>query len=755
MLSSLSSSRRCFTHATSYLARHLTTARRCFISAVLKSDVLLFPPPYRMDGDIAANGRRALLDDDGSTDAYSTEPSTVASPLSYDHNRRHGELHSKSDTSQTTVSLATASPHAVSVPLTPATLNNVVLLAAFMAALGGFLFGYDVGVISGALLQLSEEFELSDVQKELVVSIMLVGAIAASVVGGYIVDYVGRRDAIVGNAVVFVVGAIVLATARSYSVLLFGRFLVGFGVSLSAVAEVIYISEIAPPATRGLLVSLNEMGITVGILVAYGINYALIATPGGWRWMFGLSAIPAVVQGVGMLFLPKSPRWLVLREQPYAAQRAMRRVRGPAPSDAELDVEVRRLERSLQEQHAIRLSQLLTDPVLRRCLLVACGLTVLQQFTGQPNVLYYGSTLFKAAGFESDREATLANMVIGAAKVVATGVALLKVDKLGRRPLLLVGVTVMVASLLVLASVTHAYPPVEVRVNSTDSDKNETAGEAGRRREHDTRLVWDSNWVDEADVVVVLDEKNKKRTAVLMFSAWAGPAAGGAMAREMGAGYAAFEVQSKFTSNRNFNNTLRLPTSATGNNRSEGNVGGLRHARDSALHHALGSTARTGSVAHDHNGITSANNAVDDANNAADASIVAADANNVAIANSADANNVADASIAAGNANNVADASNGIANANNAVSRQRRRVHPPVEPETKLVFQNSAVKWTSMVCMVCFVVAYAFSFGPVTWLILSELFPDDIRGRAVSLATIFNWGGNLVVSLTFLSLLGT
>lgn len=586
-----------------------------------------------MEGDIASFGREALLQEDDTLESLDT----FNVPFGAESDTPHATLPLSSSNSHTWRS---ASPELEDDDLPPSAaalaqtgggaaqsskLNRTVMLAALMAALGGFLFGYDVGVISGALLQLEEDFGLSDVQKELVVSIMLVGAIAASLVGGYIVDFFGRRDAIVGNAVFFITGAIVLATAKSYGVLLFGRLLVGFGVSLSAIAEVIYISEIAPPAVRGLLVSLNEMGITVGILVAYGINYGLITTPGGWRWMFGLSAIPAAIQGVGMLLLPKSPRWLVLKERPYDAQRAMRKVRGGDTSDAELKEELSRMERTLQEQHSIRLSQLLTDPVLRRCLMIACALTLLQQFTGQPNVLYYGSTLFKAAGFETDREATLANMVIGAAKVLATGVALVKVDKLGRRALLLIGVTIMVASLVVLAGVTHAYPPIEIVINATVDASNDGGG--GRRSL--SPAAWGGSYAAAAGRL--LPWPNCERSDGVQ-----GP-----------------------------ESCLRVLPPNTGNG-----------------------TGRD------------------------------------------------------------------LASLSQPVRRSRRRVHPHPAPTTALVFENGAVKWTSMVCMVIFVVAYAFSFGPVTWLVLSELFPDDIRGRAVSLATTFNWGGNLVVSLTFLSLLG-
>jgi MFS family permease len=199
--------------------------------------------------------------------------------------------------------------------------------AAFFAALGGILFGYDIGIISGALLQLEDEFGLSNFQKELVVSLMLLGAIAGSVLGGYIIDYFGRRRAIIGNAGLFVMGAVGLCAAPDLTTLLIARVVVGFAVALSAIAECVYISEIAPAAHRGALVSLNELGITVGIFLSYMINYALITTPHGWRWMFGLSMIPAVLQGIGMVFMPASPRWLLLRGYVAEAEASLRKFR--------------------------------------------------------------------------------------------------------------------------------------------------------------------------------------------------------------------------------------------------------------------------------------------------------------------------------------------------------------------------------------------------------------------------------------------
>lgn len=182
---------------------------------------------------------------------------------------------------------------------------GLVYLASCTAAVGGLLFGYDMGIISGAKGPMGEDLGLTCSQVGGVVALLPVGAFVASVVGGAAVDKYGRRLTIVLNAILFTVGALLVASTSSYSLILLGRFVLGFAVSLSAIAECIYISEISTPEKRGMMVGLNELGITVGILVAFLSNYIFATTQGGWRIMFGLSAAVAVGQGIAMMFLPK------------------------------------------------------------------------------------------------------------------------------------------------------------------------------------------------------------------------------------------------------------------------------------------------------------------------------------------------------------------------------------------------------------------------------------------------------------------
>ena len=203
----------------------------------------------------------------------------------------------------------------------------IVYVAAVTAAIGGLLFGYDMGVISGAKAPMQRDMGLSCSRIELVVAFLPVGAFVASVVGGTAVDKYGRRLTIVVNAFLFTGGALVLATSTTFGFLLAGRFVLGFAVALSAIAECIYISEIAPPEKRGMLVSLNELGITVGILLAYLVNYTFAAVDGGWRIMFGLSSVIAVVQGGVMSLMPRTPRFLMIKKKEEKAEKTLRDLR--------------------------------------------------------------------------------------------------------------------------------------------------------------------------------------------------------------------------------------------------------------------------------------------------------------------------------------------------------------------------------------------------------------------------------------------
>src|SRR5580700_2412458 len=217
-----------------------------------------------------------------------------------------------------------------------------VYLAASFAGLGGLLFGYDTGVISGAVLFFKNDFTLSTFALEVIVSGVLAGAAVGALAGGRLADLFGRRRMLILTAVIFGAGAILCAIAMSPAMLIAGRIIVGLGIGLSSGTVPVYISEVSPPEARGWQVSLFQLAITIGILLAYVVDYAF-AKVQGWRLMFGLAIIPAVIFGLGMLFLPESPRWLAMKGNRAAARAVLARIRGTS----NIEVEIKEIEQTL------------------------------------------------------------------------------------------------------------------------------------------------------------------------------------------------------------------------------------------------------------------------------------------------------------------------------------------------------------------------------------------------------------------------
>ena len=320
--------------------------------------------------------------------------------------------------------------------------RRFVYVAAVFAGLGGLLFGYDTGVISGAELFLKNDFTLSSFALEVIVSGVLAGAATGALAGGRLADLFGRRRLLIVTAAIFAVGAIVCAAATSLGMLIFGRIVVGLGIGLSSGTVPVYISEVSPPETRGWQVSLFQLSITVGILLAYLVDYAFAAIE-GWRWMFGLALVPAAIFAVGMLFLPESPRWMAKRGRPDAARSILLRIR----EASEVDAEMREIEESLAhaEEHG-GLSDLL-HASLRPALIVGIGLAIFQQVTGINTVIYYAPMIIQSAGIPSASGSILATAGIGVVNVLMTIIAMWLIDRMGRRPLLLTGIAGMIISL--------------------------------------------------------------------------------------------------------------------------------------------------------------------------------------------------------------------------------------------------------------------------------------------------------------------
>ncbi|GAB3667227.1 sugar porter family MFS transporter [Halopiger thermotolerans] len=331
--------------------------------------------------------------------------------------------------------------------------NPFVYVVAALAALNGLLFGFDTGVISGAMLYIRETFELtailgvsmnSSLVEGVIVSGAMVGAIIGAAFGGRLADRLGRRRLILVGAVIFFVGSLIMAIAPTVEILILGRIIDGIGVGFASVVGPLYISEISPPKIRGSLVSLNQLTVTTGILVAYLVNYAFSAG-GDWRWMLGLGMLPAAVLFVGMLFMPASPRWLYEQGREADAREVLARTR----VEHQIDDELREIKETIHTESG-SLRDLL-QPWVRPMLIVGIGLAVFQQVTGINTVMYYAPTILESTGFE-DTASILATVGIGVVNVALTVVAVLLIDRTGRRPLLLTGLGGMTVTLGVLGA---------------------------------------------------------------------------------------------------------------------------------------------------------------------------------------------------------------------------------------------------------------------------------------------------------------
>jgi len=328
--------------------------------------------------------------------------------------------------------------------------NRFVHTAALFAALGGLLFGYDTGVISGALIFIKRDFDLTTMAEEIVVSGVLLGATIGAIMGGRLVDRFGRRRVLLVTAAIFGIGAVTSALAQSPLILIGSRIVLGVAIGLASTNVPVYLSEVSPPQARGWIVSLFQLAVTAGILAAYVVDYAL-AGIGGWRWMLGLAVAPALVFGTGMFFLPETPRWLMRSGQHEIARRVLLRIR----DSADVDLEITEIQTSLAEQTQRGTWSDLLHQHIRPALIVGLGLAVFQQITGINTVIYYAPKILQSAGFTSASGAILATAGVGVVNFAMTIVAMFLVDRAGRRPLLLVGVAGMTVTLAALALSFH------------------------------------------------------------------------------------------------------------------------------------------------------------------------------------------------------------------------------------------------------------------------------------------------------------
>ncbi|MFH1310075.1 MAG: sugar porter family MFS transporter [Candidatus Omnitrophota bacterium] len=318
-----------------------------------------------------------------------------------------------------------------------------VCVIAAVAAFAGLLFGYDTGVISGAILFIKDQFALSPTVEEAVVSAVLLGAVIGAASSGQLSDKFGRRRVLIVTAIIFALGSIGTAMAPSVAILIAGRIVIGVAIGVASFTAPLYISEVSPAHIRGALVSLNQLAITCGIVFSYVVDYSLAGNE-SWRWMFGIGVLPAIVLGVGMLFLPESPRWLMSRNLGEIAKKVLAKVRGRK----DVQEEINEIKETLGEESGGWKE--LWEPWLRLPLFIGLILGLFQQITGINVVIYYAPTIFEFAGFNSAAVAILATAGVGIVNVAMTIVAVKLVDRVGRRPLLAIGLIGMTISLTVL-----------------------------------------------------------------------------------------------------------------------------------------------------------------------------------------------------------------------------------------------------------------------------------------------------------------
>ncbi|XP_069019220.1 solute carrier family 2 member 13b [Embiotoca jacksoni] len=329
-----------------------------------------------------------------------------------------------------------------------------VYVLAFFSALGGFLFGYDTGVVSGAMLLLKREMNLSTMWQELLVSSTVGAAMLSALSGGVLNGRLGRRICILLSSFIFSVGGVILSVAPGKEVLLVGRVTVGLGIGIASMTVPVYIAEVSPPHMRGQLVTVNSLFITGGQFIASVIDGAFsYRGHDGWRYMLGLSIVPAALQFFGFIFLPESPRWLLQKGRSQEALDVLSQIRGGRSVGEEYDS----IRASMEEEEkqagggGLVIVRILSHGPTRRALIVGCGLQMFQQLSGINTVMYYSATILQMGGVRDDKQAIWLAAATSATNFVFTLVGVLLVERVGRRKLTLGSLLGTSLSLAVLA----------------------------------------------------------------------------------------------------------------------------------------------------------------------------------------------------------------------------------------------------------------------------------------------------------------
>ncbi|HEX7325219.1 MAG TPA: sugar porter family MFS transporter, partial [Rhodanobacteraceae bacterium] len=318
-----------------------------------------------------------------------------------------------------------------------------------LAALAGLMFGLDIGVISGATQFIQRDFRISDHTIELIVSSMMLGAAIGAFVAGFLSASLGRKRSLIIAAVLFVIGALLSAFASSPETLIGARIVLGFAIGIATFTAPLYLAEISSERSRGAMVSTYQLMITIGILIAF-LSDTAFSYSGNWRWMLGVIAIPGALFLIGVVTLPESPRWLVMRGYHERAVAVLTKLRGTA---ATVSSEVSDIEEQLKTpQHG--LSLFFRNANFRRSVYLGILLQVIQQFTGMNVVMYYAPIIFKDMGYATEQQMWFTALV-GLINVLATFIAISLVDRWGRKPILYTGFAVMAIGLGVVGTMMH------------------------------------------------------------------------------------------------------------------------------------------------------------------------------------------------------------------------------------------------------------------------------------------------------------
>ncbi|GAA2024433.1 sugar porter family MFS transporter [Catenulispora yoronensis] len=321
-----------------------------------------------------------------------------------------------------------------------------IWLWAGLIAVGGFLFGFDTGVVSGALLYITKDFDLSSSQQGSVVSVLLIGAMIGALVAGRICDQLGRKKAVAFFGLVFALGTLVAVVSHNYGTLLVARFILGLAVGAASASVPVYLGEISPSNIRGRILSLNQLLITVGILCSYLIDLAF-SHSGNWRAMFAFGAVPALVLSLGVWFVvPESPTWLFGQGRIEQLRKGLLKVTDEAQADEIIEVYRERTAQAAR-QDASRPEgekgwRVLLAPAVRPALIVGLAMAALQQFGGINTIIYYAPTIIEQTG-RSASNSIIYSVYIGVINFLMTVVAINTVDRLGRRQLLLTSLALM------------------------------------------------------------------------------------------------------------------------------------------------------------------------------------------------------------------------------------------------------------------------------------------------------------------------